>query len=669
MLRRFWLITIACGLAASSQAQRHLNDNPTIEYRTAAVPAYKAVDDIGKLAEKKIRVAEPLSQQPLILRLHDAPYQDVLNWIAAALHGTWIDRDHYKVLTRTNYIALSLSNGQRRARSAAVLEYIQDRQVHAIKSVLTPKLAADSILALYDPNADRTSNKYKQALLNSADTRLIDRAIEAMQPTDVATLSFPDHAVFSSAPRILQYSLKMSANDLNQVFAEQNLWTNVLKGLATKHPELVTIASKRLDILPQSRVVVVLSDPVDGLPTHWRAAVVGIGGYPRVQSEGNINFQLHPPNTIYNWPEKLGRPALSAISSEFLTALNSASPIPLSSDLDNALATPSVVDPLQLVVSDGLLHIADNKNWNMVATAPDSSLFDPAVTSLSHDTAMDGEEFMAALGNTCQMKLKDAVLIVSPRDPELAEAKRTDRLAMSTYLASLIRNGYSTNTAEALLAAAEGPSFDPALVETVAHAIKPSATPFLDVSTYALGLYGSLTPDQRKALNQGIAFGLADANPVQKDLLAGMLLGSPKRILVTKGVQNIRTNLKDPEITDLVDGPQTPGEQVTMDARLETVIRFVGTDIFGRKRDEVFSVAEAATQIRRQGPWRSMQFATARANTIKLTLRASAVTDVVHFLRDYPDGFSLLGDSTTLPPDIQKALGNVSRFLAVGTAN
>src|SRR6476469_4179397 len=102
MFRTIWLTILCFGLAAFTQAQGHLNDNPTIEYTTAAVPAYKAIDDIAKLSEKKIRVAEPLNQQPLILRLHDAPFKDVLTWLATALHGTWIDKDHYRVLTRTN---------------------------------------------------------------------------------------------------------------------------------------------------------------------------------------------------------------------------------------------------------------------------------------------------------------------------------------------------------------------------------------------------------------------------------------------------------------------------------------------------------------------------------------------------------------------------------------
>ena len=653
MISRSWLIPTLCCLAGACWAQGHINENPTISYTTTAVPVYKAIDDIARISEKHIRVEEPISHQLLVVHLHDALFNDVMEWLAATLHGTWVDNGNFKVLTRTNYSKLNLKNVAIRARASMIVHYIDNTHTDGPKGPLTPELANKYILNLNDPNIDHNRADYQEALLNSADTRLIDFALQTLNPYDLAGALYPNHCVFSSSPRLLQSPLKLSDAEISKIINEQNLWTKALQSQAAKHPELKAEAGKRLLLEPKSHVLLIFSDPVDGLPTHILAEVVGPGGYPRVRAERNISFVPHATTQQDLSSLNLSDIKLSSRSVDFMTAFKGGA---ITDDLKSALSSPSTVDPLQFVVGDGLLQIASNRGWNLIASMPDETLLDAASLTPDSNGKISGTAFVNALNVRCSVSFKDGLLLVSPSEPIEAETSRTDRLAFASYLASLARSGYSTTEAESSLASASGASFDPALVKLYARMLYPTCLPFLDAPMDALSLYGSFTSDQRKSLNHGISYGLTDLTPDQRMLLGSMLLNAPQTVILNKELQGIRTNHLDPEITDLVDTPNTPGELITLASRQEIVLRVVGTDAFGRNHDKVFTLPEAQTMIARLGPWQSLQYSSSSANTIKLTIHATNAADVICFLRDYPSAFPPAGDIASLPPDVQKAI-------------
>lgn len=660
MFRRSWLFPFLPFLAPLTWAQVHINDNPTIDYTTPAVPAYKAIDDIGRIAEKKIRVVPPIGQQPIILKLHGVPYKDVLKAIATALNGAWIDKDNYKILSRTNYSTLKMENTSVRARAAAINDYLASHQTLGNKPYLTAEQASKYILALYKPDADKNSAEYQIALKNSAGQRLIDRAIQGVQPLDVARAPYPSHIVFSDVPRLLQGALRLSATDRNQIMAEQNTWTTALKKLAATHPELKAEASKRLPIENAGcRILLVFSDPVNDLPTHVAASVVGGGGYARVQGGANISIPVQAPISANNWgTSQLGQIALDNLSTAFANAaLSDSGSLP--ADVKEALLGPSRIDPLQFIVSDGLLKLANTKGWNLVACPPDTALLDPALWTLASSGTMDGAAFLTQLEKTSTITQKDYIMSVSPIDTLDAELSRTNRTALEVYLASLERIGYSSTPAEATLISSTRQGYDPVLVKFYSHLLHPTATPFLDTSLSSLGLYGSFTPDQRKSLIKELTFQLNDLADPQKKLLGDMLLDAPRRVIIEKDARYILTNPRDPEITNLVDSPTTPGETVSMSSRQETVLRINAVDSFGRPRDEVLTYGEAAAAIKRQGPWRSISYATAPANIVKITIRATDTADVVHFLWDFPQGFSAFSDVAGLPVEARRALNGI----------
>jgi hypothetical protein len=178
----------------------------------------------------------------------------------------------------------------------------------------------------------------------------------------------------------------------------------------------------------------------------------------------------------------------------------------------------------------------------------------------------------------------------------------------------------------------------------------------------ALSLYGSLTADQRRWLLDGMGYGLLDLTEPQHNLLASMMLDAPTRFLIDDSDgDRIFTDPANPEITQLIDGLQTPEEHLTMATRTETVVRVQGIGPQGNAVDEILSLGETAQILKNQGPWQSISYASGPANTIKFTLQVSKEAQVVRFVRDYPRGFSVFGPLNSLPADVQLAIATPTK--------
>ncbi|MEA2553398.1 MAG: hypothetical protein QOJ65_1574 [Fimbriimonadaceae bacterium] len=652
---RAFVTCLSLGLCVPALTQE---DNPTINYTTPAVRASVALDAIARLADKKIRAEPPLNDAPLILRLRNSTLSDSLDWIATVLHGTWEDRDRYKILRRTAYKDLLLRNTAQRARSAAFFEVVERRvTAHGGRSALTKELAAQAILELNKSGADKGSEAYQAAWINSADVRLIDRMIVGLNPAEMASAPFPDHIAISNKPKPLQYQVRLGADELAKIVWEQNLWTSTLVELSRTHKDLIGLKSMRRMIDPaDARLLMVLSNSHDAFPGRVDVKILDKSGQPYVLARDVLDVAPPKPLPAFanDWEKMgLGEIQLSPLSSEFLA--NSLNPATPSAELKEALLSPAGVDPLQFVVSDGLLAVAQTRNWNLVASPPDETLLDPVFAQQVSGGNLKASSFLRSCEKTSAIEIKNGVMMVLPLNPPIAERRRSNRQALQAYAGAVARSGYSPTLSEASFVYLSGSAVDVGLAQRWATLLSPLVAPFIGSSVEALAFYGSLTPAQKRTLLQGYTLGLGDLKPPQKLLLVPILLNSPDRVLVDAQTVGIAIDRRNPEITELVDSRNTPGETVSVQASTEKVVRIRGLDATNDLVSFTGGLPDAASWLATH-PLSSSSYSIATSNTLKLTLRASEATNVVRFIREYPGGFSVPVSLDQLPPEIRRAL-------------
>ncbi len=645
----------AC-LAAIGMAQVPVDRDPVITYSTPAVRISTAIDAIALATHREIRVSPELDHEPIILRLRFAHYSEVMDWIATALDAKWMYEGGVKVLKRSSYATLSLKSTLNREKARLIQDAVDARVAKLSRSPLKPDLAAQTILALNNPNASQAEKD--KALINSADERLICRALSALESTDVGSAPNPDHAVFATTRRPLQGLLRIGTLRYNQILDEQDVWTSALKKLSKQHPELRNAANARQPVEARSRIELIFSDTKNGLPTHVSVKIIGPSGEASVRAESS--FHVEDPAAHHSgidWANQgMGKPAVSELSQEFQSAARAGGTYQLPTDLRTALLQPSQTDPFEFMVSDALLSIGAHTEWNIVACPPDSMLLDPELWNVgTAGGVLDAPAFMSACENSCKVSLDGKLLIVKPRDSLQAEADRTDRAALQTYLASLLRTTYSLTSAEVTMATAN-PKFDLALLQFYAKLLAPNATPFLDATVNALFFYGSLSSEQRSQLNKGIRLGLSDLTEQQRGLIPQLLLTTSSHVVINPQTENVMTDTANPEITDVFAGRLSDEARLYMSSRAEDVVRIAGTDHWGRHQDLVLNFQEAQKVINRLGPWNSIQYATAKSNTVRLTAHLSSSVDVVNFLREYPTGFSPFGPFESLPNVVKSGM-------------
>jgi len=655
MFRSLFLLGVVCISSAVCWAQVMSPDNPPITYSTPAVSVATAVDAVGRMAQKKLRVEEDLAGQPIILRVHYARFSDVLDWIAAATNAKWMDQAGYKMLRRTSFVSLSMEKASLRKRSTLLNDFVQRRMELIPKQPLTLESAKKVLTVLYDPKVDKASKAYKDAFEQSGDERLINFALQGVVPSEVISAPYPDHVVLSNRPRVLQGLLRFTNAQMDTLMEDQNVWTSALKDFAATHPKLKLDVSKRLPIPAKSRVILLFSDAEDGVPTHLTAIVAGPGGHTRVRAETGIDVGRPAAPIQTDWStQHFSNPPADPISVEFLNAVHAPNTA-ISPALRTALTTSAAFDPFQFVVSPCLLHIGDHAEMNIVARPPDSLLLDPAFQALDHSDHFDAVKFLLACETVCDVNVKGNLMIIAPRDPEVAEDGVAPRQPLQDYMSLLSKKGYSLLDSEAQLASSN-PTIDLGLVRLYAKLLAPNATPFLDASVGTLAFYGSLSPTQRATLNNGLTINVSDMTDAQKSLIPLALMDLRGRAVLNSQTDNILADTADPEITDLIDTLVSNDEKVFAQPHQETVIRVRGVDRFGRNCDKVFALWDAREGIDALGPWKSIEYATAQANTVKLTFHLSRSADYAQFIREYPSGFSAFGNLSSLPPGARKAL-------------
>lgn len=622
--------------------------NPTINYKTIAVPLSVAVQDIARIAEKKLRVQPPLDSQPVIVNLTNVPYETALEWIANVMDGVWEVQGQYRSLKRTAAINMRVQNEAFRDRNTRLLDMTQKRLVGHQRSRLNEETASRTILALQDPS----SPDYGQARVNSAQIRLVDRVLLAIPRPEVASAPNLNHIVFSDKPKILQNGLRMSPDELTGICKEQNVWTIALRKLAKTHPELKPQVALREVIDPSTaRLVVILSRPIRHIPSHIEVRIVDEDGRTLVDAEDTLE-QPQPPSI--DWKSRaFGGVTLSPLAAELSSAMNQDQPN-ISQELRDALLDPDRRDPLSYAASEGLLGIVEPKRWNLVACLTDDVALPPQVATYVSNGVVDGANLMGAIARTGRVQESPALILIKPDHPFISERSRMNRKALVPYAGSVNRTGTSSLYPQADFLAGTGPGTDLRLAKAWLTLLKPTSLPLLGSSPDALCFLGMLGPDQRKRLINGDALTYADLSVEQRRQLSRLNFSPAGELHLFQDPPRTNRTL-DYEITERFQTTALNTQRVEMRKGSEKFVRILATDGNG-KPVEWFGPVTGAAKVLRSNGWTSPTFSAGPAILHKLVVTVTDRMEIIHLMREFPNGLSPFGPIESLPAEYRAAL-------------
>ncbi len=581
-----------------------------ITYSTPAISASKALDAISRLTNQKLKIEPPLDTEPLILRLQGVMPKDALAWIAQVLHGAWSNDGYVKTLRRTKYQVDVLRISDATARTRLIQAALSTRAQAARAPYWTEQAAAQA----------------KAGGIATANRLLIDRVLAALNASELAKAPWPNHIVYASRPRAMQLPLRLTPAEVNAVINEQNAWTVALQSPPSQ---------RRLIDLKRARILVVCSEDGSYLPAWISVKIVnGSGG---VYVKGESKFPSVPAASL-DAPVELSPDVksveLGADSIDFLHCLWSPAKQQPGSSLLARLSQPEEHDPLGLVISEGLLNIAEQGHYNLVASPPDATLFDPVWITVGSNPA----DFLAACSRTCHTEIQGQTLLMSPTAPLRAAGHRTNRAALGTYLGTLSHDGYSSTNAEVAFAQ-PNPGADLQLAKRWAEWVHPGCHPFLGSSMDILAFYGSLAVAQRKTLMGGIALKLDDLSSTQKALLTPLIVNAPGDVYLGRSPEK-SVFKPGADITELSDQGYNGDLSFTMTAGTEQDMWLQGADPFGRYVSEVMPVVEAPERSRAGGALQSENSMVNTANALRFEFQVTPDIKIVQTIREFPHPFA-----------------------------
>jgi len=216
--------------------------NPkTISFHSAG-PAARVIAELGKQNGLAIDVAEPFRREFLVVRVDSAPRKDLLDKIAYAMDGEWIENKSTLVLTRPAQLVQSLFAKEKLNRAVSV-KAMQHQIRNRCEALGAFGQTAASGLAgqLITTESDRANRMYPLNMDRiSADTPLSRAAMRLfadLNETVVADNLDSERIVFSSRPNERQLALgEKSRQIISEFCEEQRLFAETLQRMGYSKP-------------------------------------------------------------------------------------------------------------------------------------------------------------------------------------------------------------------------------------------------------------------------------------------------------------------------------------------------------------------------------------------------------------------------------------------------
>ncbi|HWD37773.1 MAG TPA: hypothetical protein VG944_02915 [Fimbriimonas sp.] len=529
----------------------------TVSYTTVAKPVGAVLQDLSKLTNLKLEAKPAASREIVIVSVHAAPTQAVLDHIAMATSCEWTKTGDTLLLQPSDAIRGKEEGQELAARTKKVADMIATK----VKGLTPPKSSASS-----------TTPDIASIQAADPDNRAITLLLKGVDPSVLASMGPGERVVFASNNvTSMQHPLPSDAASIvadwiaahnKQVQSMPNISSQLPPGLPKEFTDMIMERTRPVSEAPFKALLIAQEMPIIGT-LQLTLRVYGNKGNVIIQGQsflddsfltrvGELTGQSKPPaptKPVGNTPIVYSADSKALIA--VLAGVNPTQPqvkvIP--ADLRQKLLHPEVQDPLSYVVSDAYLSTAKARNLQLVADVPDSTFGQSgvlgAVMGVRSWKTVEAVESDWSSGDSVLKTTDGQFTVIKPALPVRARAERLDRGSMAELIAAGEAKRMPSLDDICAFALQNDPPGSNPVTMTYALLFVQSLTSqsmqgaFVDWNM--LRFYGTLSPEQKQSLRTGGTISFQTLNEGQRNLAGRVVFGSTAKI----SIQSDKPSSKD----------------------------------------------------------------------------------------------------------------------------
>ncbi len=525
-----------------------LVQEPTPIFAGSAMPVWKIVRELEHQGAKSLTVDAKIRSEVVFIRSSQEGLSAVKAKLASALNATWVKEPSSEVLRRLPAQDKELLEQHRTRRLKEVNKAMEAARL-SLKEPFDARTLAQGLADLKPAASDdrqgqiRVSQLERKLFAQGPAARLLKSLLLACKPEDLAAIGPYERGVFTIHPTKKQYGFDKARFDAvaRQFAKEQSEWVEAAAAVAfPKNSNGGTVSDPRLQtqIAPDAaqavHLNVVRGDMTglflvnlvadDGLAT---LAQDNVADSAREFLDGQMTPEPADPNDpVVKYTSKATEDLIKHAQAMFGVGGEDA----MSPELQFVLQHPDEVDPQDLVVADTFRAYAAKVNKNVVAWLSDDAFnwltFMAVQRPLRAQAGIDG----LVRSGTLTKDENGNWLIYRPLDSVTAKAGFTPREAMATLVQTMTRKGSLFLSDYASYAFATHRINRSGLGEVWLMLLDRSYGSMLDHTDWnGLKLYGSLTPEQQRAMEGGAEYRLMTLSPEQRSICERVVYGRELR--------------------------------------------------------------------------------------------------------------------------------------------
>jgi hypothetical protein len=467
-------------LALTALAGVAFAQQQSVTLSVPAAPLPQAVAELGKAAGTNLMTAPQLAREVVTLELKDAPLDEAMRKLAAAVSGRWVQESSGQRLVLDETAVRQRQQADAARRLAGFRKAMADLQATVKRQ---GEFDAKALVQNFQqqmqggPGGQRDGRRGLETTLGgSPGGRAIAQLLPAIRAEDLAAIGPGGRVVWATNPTPMQKGLPLGAlNVANQFVAEQRAFTDAINTamqaqggqggfgpgmfgggqVGNGQPAKVYLVVQRFgdsDTLSMTFAAVSADGqtvgngfmPISAEPEEQEPAAPAAPG-PEEKPIELSESAKQAVALINGAGAGGGGPMIFGGGGRFTMTLveggpaNPPQPPTVTDDWRKRLLDPAGNEPLSLFLGEAVGKAGQGLGLNVVACLPDAALR-PAARNLSGQ--FKPTDLLNRLGGwETTYEKSDGWLLVKPSDPDVARADRIDRVGLGKLLKALVSKG------------------------------------------------------------------------------------------------------------------------------------------------------------------------------------------------------------------------------------
>ncbi|MFZ4508152.1 MAG: hypothetical protein ACOYON_10715 [Fimbriimonas sp.] len=526
---------------AEAQSIAKAVEGKRITLEAKAQTADKLLATLGQKLGLTLEATPQTKSSILILRLQDAPADQVLEKIAYTISASWrregpgyrLVRDAGQTLAMRQKEEAQEAESYRKAQ----VKLAEELTKQGVFGPTEAKALAKEFTGAVQKTNNQEFNAAQWQRMNALEkrgpaNRLIKRMLLTLNPRDLAAIEARTKVVLSSRPNKMQFPLDRRAlAAIDQYVREQNTWAEAAATVPTESDDENAMWESGLRVRkslpePPDKVLLTISRYSAMGSVQFEVLLADATGKIITRATDSLDTMSEQYQGIGQEKPKPDDPVieLSAESKEFAAMLRGSfarqgGKVQMSPELRAKLLQPEEHDPLSFVSSDIMLGIGKAKNVNLIVEGGDLDI----ILANPEGSGFTLNRSLALAGIFHEMEEKDGFLIMKQKNPIRSARFTIDRKLLGMYLRTIDKQG-SINLEQKAEYAYRSKVEDFGIEMFLAQLIQGTSELEFSDDRLTLQLYGSLSRQQRQvALGEGLA--IRSLLPEQRTLINRLVFG------------------------------------------------------------------------------------------------------------------------------------------------